>query len=131
MTTLGTDVYACVSVGGIYKQTPTKALEVYSTAETLTNQMYLGYPVYRKVINFGALPNSTTKSVAHNISGTFTVIKLESICYSSTKSNPIYPSFGGYVDLFVSGGNITIITNVSLVVYTSSYVTIEYVKAAL
>nr|HPJ86603.1 hypothetical protein [Candidatus Pacearchaeota archaeon] len=50
-----------------------------STAETLTNKTFLGYPVYRKVVNFGALPNATTKYVAHGIQTPYTVISLTGI----------------------------------------------------
>lgn len=42
----------------------------YSTAETLTNKKWInGKPIYRKVINFGTLPNANSKSVAHGVTG--------------------------------------------------------------
>lgn len=34
-------------------------------------------PIYKKTINFGALPNNTTKTVAHNISSLGRVVKVE------------------------------------------------------
>lgn len=41
--------------------------DIYSTAETIVGE-YLGKPLYRRVINYGALPNGGTKEVNHNIS---------------------------------------------------------------
>lgn len=43
------------------------AYDIYSNAEVVIGE-YLGKPLYRKVINYGALPNTTTKEVNHNIS---------------------------------------------------------------
>ena len=43
--------------------------DAYSTTETLTNKTWLGNAVYRKVVDLGALPNTTSKSVAHGITG--------------------------------------------------------------
>lgn len=39
----------------------------YSDREVLTNKVFLGKPVYRRVVNFGALPNATDKTVADGI----------------------------------------------------------------
>ena len=39
----------------------------YSTTETRIGTWIDGKPVYRKVINFGALPNATYKNVSHGI----------------------------------------------------------------
>jgi len=134
MTTLGSDVYACVESGDIYKQTPTttKALEVYSTAETLTNQTYLGYPVYRKVVDFGALPNATQKSIAHNISGTWRLFRLMGEAYSPTTGESFQLSYPALMaSLYVNKTNVVVSTNIDASYCTSSYVTIEYIKAAL
>ena len=46
-----------------------KELPAYSTDEVLTAERWKdGKPLYKKTIEFGALPNNTTKTVAHNIS---------------------------------------------------------------
>ena len=39
----------------------------YSTTEQVIGTWIDGKPIYRKVINFGSLPNAESKSVAHNI----------------------------------------------------------------
>lgn len=57
----------------------------YSTSETDTGQKWIdGKTIYRKVIDFGALPNSTIKSVNHNISGLSFVTLLSAIVYQSS-----------------------------------------------
>lgn len=50
--------------------------EVYSTKEQVIGT-WIDKPVYRKVINFGALPNATTKSVSHNISNLGTILDIK------------------------------------------------------
>lgn len=43
--------------------------DTYSTTETKTNKVWInGKPIYRKVIDFGALPNATEKTVNTSIS---------------------------------------------------------------
>ena len=131
MTTLGESIYACVYNGDIYKQSPTKALEVYSTAETLTNQTYLGYPVYRKVINFGVLPNASAKFVAHGVKGDFTVRNIY-ISVKSSAQNVQSSFFGLQQDDSISrqGDNVVFHTTQNRSAYTG-YVIMEYIKADL
>lgn len=53
-------------------------LDVYSTNEVKTNKVWVdGKPIYRKVIDCGALPNNGTKNVAHNISTLYDVITIK------------------------------------------------------
>ena len=51
------------------------APDMYSTAETIIGE-YLGKPLYRKVVNFGALPNAGLKEVNHNISNLNYIVNL-------------------------------------------------------
>ena len=46
----------------------TQAMIVYSTTEQVCGTWIDGKTLYQKTIDFGALPNSTTKEVAHGIS---------------------------------------------------------------
>lgn len=110
---------------------PPKALEVYSTAETLTNQTFLGYPVYRKVINFGALPNNTAKSVAHGLTGSFTIFNR--LMYATNKTNflNLNEGVGTSDNLYTTEANVVFNTALNRSAFTTSYVTIEYIKAAL
>jgi len=43
-----------------------------------------GNTIYRKVVDFGALPNSTTKEILHGILGFKELIKIEGCCYKSS-----------------------------------------------
>lgn len=49
----------------------------YSTTEQVVGTWIDKKPIYRKTIDFGYLPNSTTKAVAHNIVGIDKIIKIE------------------------------------------------------
>ncbi len=51
----------------------------YSTEEQAVGTWIDGKTIYRKVINFGALPNATRKDVAHNISNLEQFTKIEGI----------------------------------------------------
>jgi hypothetical protein len=52
---------------GAYPSPFIKKYETLENIEQFTGRYFLGKKVYRKTINFGALPNATTKSVAHGI----------------------------------------------------------------
>lgn len=51
----------------------------YSTDEQAVGTWIDGKTIYRKVINFGALPNATKKDVAHNISNLEQFIRIEGV----------------------------------------------------
>lgn len=52
-------------------------LDYYSTSEVKTNKVWIdGKPIYRKVIDCGALPNNNTKNIPHNIGALSNVISL-------------------------------------------------------
>lgn len=61
--------------------------EQYSTDETDTGKVWIDdKPIYRKVVDFGALPSATIKTVAHNISNvdTWVLIKATAMTTSGT-----------------------------------------------
>lgn len=125
---------------------------LYTDEEVLTGQKF--YPiystdresnffyrdVYRKVIDFGALPNNATKSVAHGISTTkdFSIVHLYG---AATKTNasvfqesiPIpfvnvpVPAQG--VELKIDDTNINIITKLgNFNLYNRCFIVVEYIK---
>lgn len=54
----------------------------YSTSETVSGDTWInGKPVYRKVVEYGTLPNATLKSVAHGISNVQLFTNAEAIAY--------------------------------------------------
>lgn len=51
----------------------------YSTTEARDGTFIDDKPIYKKTINFGSLPNATTKDVAHNIANIDQIVKIEGI----------------------------------------------------
>ena len=56
----------------------------YSTTEKVVGTWIDNKPIYRKVINFGALPNATTKSVNHGIANLGVVINIGGFISNTT-----------------------------------------------
>ena len=102
--------------------------------------------VYRTVVNFGALPNAGTKSVAHNIQG----IDANNPAASSFSFTHIYATssnqtagaeqfipipyidtgaiLGSDVGIYVDATNVNITTTANLSAFTVTYVVLEYLK---
>lgn len=107
---------------------------------TLTLETNNYRQVYRTVINFGALPNTTTKSVAHNIgistsipsTYSFTRIYGAASTTSQTSFIPIpYSSVSSLtenIELQVTATDVVIITNSDYSGYETCYVILEYLK---
>lgn len=112
-------------------------IDEYSTTETKTNKVWIdGKPIYRKVVNFGALPNNTTKSVAHNISNMETVVFANLIGYDNLSRGGncivmpyIGSDFAHSAGFYLNGTNVYCRSGASLSSsYPNSYATIEYTK---
>ncbi len=97
---------------------------------------YNGRQVFRTVVNFGALPNATTKSIPHNIS-TFTTFSFTRIYGCST--NPLTMNYipipyssasavANNIELSVDSTNVSITTGIDQTAYTTTYVILEYIK---
>lgn len=114
----------------------TLAFGNYSTTEQNTGFKWIdGSAIYKKTINFGALPNATSKTVAHNISNLSYVVDYCSITTSSNdgvfRPMPIIsPSGDRYQALFefdatyiycYCGGNYSAL---------SAYITLYYTKSS-
>lgn len=64
-------------------------LNIYSTTETIVGT-YDNKPLYRKIVNFGALPNGSTATfVAHNITNLDVVTKITATGYDGVRWFPI------------------------------------------
>lgn len=76
----------------------------YSTSEVNTGMKWIdGKTIYRKVVDFGALPNASSKTVNHGISGLSEVIFASAIvCVSNTWTPLNYATQDGlqYVNFF-------------------------------
>lgn len=89
--------------------------------------------VYRKVINFGTLPNNTTTSVAHNITmdSNYTVTRLYGAATDpGTSFIPLpyaHTTDANNIILNADTTNINITTGIDYSGYTTTYVIIEYI----
>lgn len=93
---------------------------------------------FRLVIDFGALPNTGSKSVAHNISGIvplglFTLTRLygaatDPIAQSYIPIPYASPTLANNIELSMDATNVTITTGSNRSNYLISYVIIEYLK---
>lgn len=108
---------------------------LYSTNETNTYKIWInGKQIYRKVINTGALPNASNKSIPHNITNIETIISLKGVAHNPTVNITytlphVHPNDVTYqVGLYIYGENIIISTGIDRSEFTQSYVIIEYTK---
>ena len=121
----------------------------YDQTEFVNGQMFFPNPanssgttaapsyrnVYRMVINFGALPNTAAKSVAHNIpitaAYTFTRIYATASDTTGLTYIPIpyaSPTLVNNIQLDVTSTNVTITTGSNRTNYNVCYVVLEYLK---
>jgi hypothetical protein len=116
--------------GQIYFQNPAQTPAAgYIPLSPLTRQ------VFRLVVNFGALPNTGSKSVAHGLVVTpnFTFTRIYA-CASDTTDELYIPipyisaDTTKIVELSVNSTNVVITTNYNASAYTITYVILEYLK---
>lgn len=111
---------------------------MYLNTEYRTTERYLGKPVYCKLIDFGALPDSTTKKIAHGIQAIDKIVRAYATASNSTTNfnghtwlpqiynNSLSDRWTAYIaDL--NATNITIYCGVGLA-GCSVYVTVYYTK---
>jgi hypothetical protein len=90
--------------------------------------------VFRTTVNFGALPNNATKSVAHNIPITagFSFTRIYATASDTTGLTyipiPFVDTAGNNIELYVDATNVNIITTSNRTNYNICYVVIEYIK---
>jgi len=121
----------------------------YDTNEFVTGQSYFPNPafnsstttvatyrpVYRLVVNFGALPNTAAKSVAHNIpiNTGFTFTRIYGAASDTTDLEYIplpYASASGTnnVEVDITATDVVVTTASDMTNYNVTYITIEYMK---
>jgi hypothetical protein len=122
---------------------------VYDTSEFVNGQTFFPNPtltssstttatqrqVFRMVVNFGALPNTGTKTVAHGltINSGFTFTRIYGTA-SDPNGNYIplpyaSPTAVNNIELKVDGTNVTIITGSNRSNFTVTYIVLEYLKS--
>ena len=119
------------------KETPTGGLFI-PTFNTNRAQNATYRAVYRTEIDFGALPNTSTKTVAHGITTTenWSLIKLfggatdpGASTITSGLSIPFAsPTLANNISLEIDATNVIITTGSNRTAYTRTFITIEYIK---
>ena len=106
----------------------------YSTQEVKTGETWIdGKPIYRKVIDFGSLPNATAKSVNTGLDfAVCNVIKFEAFAKNTRTSDgtsviPV-PYATDVLPSVMKDGTISISTTKDWTNFSQCYVTIEYTK---
>ena len=108
--------------------------QTYSTDEIVVGTWIDGKPIYRKVINFGSLPNANFKNVAHGIENFEDMTKI--IAIGKTTDGKCYPIplvgngsvfSGATATMRVDATNIIIATTTNISSHTS-IVILEYTK---
>lgn len=106
----------------------------YSTSEIDTGKKWIdGKTIYRKVVDCGALPNATTKNVAHGITGLDTVVTLYGAAKDPTSTVHIplpysEPTASNTVGIYIQGSDIRIGDGYDYSNLTAKVV-IEYTKS--
>ena len=113
------------------KNKPTIPATVYSASEIDTGVTWIDDSIiYKKTVDIGALPDTDTKTVAHNITDFTQLIKIEGFFSNGTNSASLpYPSptASKNVQIYVDDTNINIVTGEDRSAY-SGYVTLYYTK---
>ena len=102
---------------------------VYSTSEKVIGKWIDGKPLYQKTVDCGALPNNTTKNVAHNISNISKIVNIFGIGIGDNcLPLPYNITVTGGLQLYANNTNIVLATNIDLST-TNGYVTLQYTKS--
>ena len=105
--------------------------ESYSAEEQWTGGYWIdGKKIYRKVVDCGALPNNTTKTVAHNIANIDWVVKYNGMASDGNEWLQLPASYysNSAIGLSVNYTNISLRPYTNRTTYTTTLVTIEYTK---
>lgn len=115
-------------------ETAAEAENTYSTDERVVGKWIDGSDIYEKTIDCGALPNTTSKTVNHGIVNLDRIISIDGISKDSSLNNIMFPHINttgaASTSLYVTSTTIVIRTFSDMTTYTSTYVTLRYLKAA-
>lgn len=104
----------------------------YSTSETDMGFKWVdGKTVYRKTVNFGTLPNATTKSLAHGISNLASVLNYYGWATNGTNFIELphaAPTANNAIEIYFNATNVNCVVTGSWSPYSTSYITVYYTK---
>lgn len=100
--------------------------------EYRTTERWNGMSVYTMLVNFGTLPNNTTKTVSAQASGVTNIIDISGVMHQ-TVDNCVGEMFGQdkvshWVDIYSDSLRVGIVSSADLTGYTG-YIVLKYVKA--
>ena len=98
--------------------------------EYRTTERYLGKPVYTKLVNCGAMPSKTTKTVDVGVENLLHKVSMTARMYYSNADNWTLPLHNGSfdVDVWFNFNGINIRAQQSGLSSYTGYVTIKYTK---
>lgn len=108
----------------------------YSTDEHAIGTWIDGSTVYEKTISIGALPNATSKNVAHGITNIGYIVSINGVAQRNSPFRVVNIPYAHATDLatqiqLVMGDTyITIYTASDWSSFTNNYVTIRYIKTS-
>lgn len=105
----------------------------YTTSEVDTGFTWVdGKTIYKKTINFGALPNATSKTVAHSITNLDFILSFDAMSESGTTWFPIpfvsTAALSSGIAISFDATNVTIAPGSDRTAFTSTFITLYYVK---
>ena len=106
-------------------------IDEFVERETLTTKKIFGKPVYRKVVDVGTLPNTTTKNVSHGIGDYERIVSIRG--FASAGNDRITLPFNGttlasMIATYVNTTNIVIITGSDRTSF-EGFVILEYTRS--
>ena len=124
-----------LSDGVIQARNLVPAIGDYSTSEQDTGFTWVdGKHIYKKTINFGALPNQTAKKVSTGVSNIEKVINITGYAMSSTQVQPLpFASSGNWaieVNYDRNANTINVVTAADRTSSTECYITLYYTKSS-
>jgi hypothetical protein len=120
---------------GFYPLQPFVTSNIYFPSPTSTNASQQYRSVYRQTINFGALPDTGTKSVPHHIPITLGYTFVHIYGGSSDPTDQLYiplpyasNTAGDSIELFVNSTDVVIITGSDRSNFTDTKIVLEYLQ---
>ena len=102
----------------------------YLQGEVKTNQVFLGRPVYRKLVDVGAMPNTGTKAVSHGIDSLVRIFRAYGMVYNGSLYLQLPyadPTAANSIGFYMSDTDITINAGVDRTGF-SGYIVLEYIR---
>lgn len=90
-----------------------------------------GKPIYRIVVDLGALPSSAAKDVAHGLTGIGEVVSLSGVANDSAAAAFVkaLPLPSDVIALAIDATNVTVTTASDLTAYEQAYAVVDYTLA--